>query len=254
MPSDTDNIKQVEGLLRKSDETRKEALFPNWERNIHSPNGSLNVDWLTYNTYPKTPWDKGNIYSAFGGTYIDYINEAYGENGVTVNTLESLLQGVTTDFVLRTTEVGVVSDIKPELALTGAITTNPNHREGYRISNILGAIKRENFNPFTGYGISDTDTRLGIISNSLYSRALLYGANANSARGRGEVGREFTYLTPYLAEQYGNNLATFKRLSDILWIDNKVGRTRDDLGLGVEYGMDFEKVDENGFENGGFKY
>ena len=173
-----------------------------------------------------------NRYNNFeNGDYLSYVDSVYGQNDAAVTFIESLIQGVNPEYAMRATEVGVVRDLRVNSALNGIVTTNPNYREGDKIVNLIDIISSSpfDFDAIKNIAINDTDTRIGVIANGMYSNSLYYAATVNTARGRNRTS-EHPYLTPYLFEEYGNNLSTINKLSDILWVDQKYGRTRNDLG------------------------
>lgn len=149
------------------------------------------------------------------GNYIQYIDEVFGKDDVMrhVDYVNNLLSGQFIENALRQTEVGVVKDINVAAAMQGIITTNPNNMSG-------------------------EDTTLGKISNRMYAQTLYNGAKFNSDRINAKIrdGENFynkSYITPYLVNQYGNNLANVFELSDKMKIGVNETAIREDLGADV---------------------
>ena len=187
-----------------------------------------------------------------GVTYLDYFRHSYGKDDSVTSFLTQILSGIYPEYSLRETRVGVVDSPRPINAVNGIVTTNPNYTTYGKIADVAKNIWNGDFDVMKDLGDLGTDTRLGVVTNALYSRALLYGAKVNTARGRysTEEGGH-PYITPKLYEEYGNNSATIARLSDILWIDSATGRTRDDLGADVKI-MSYDDAinsDELGYKN-----
>ena len=116
-----------------------------------------------------------------GKTFADYINE--------------ILQYSDVKYAMERDSVGIVRDINVANAIKGIITTNINNYSG-------------------------KDTRLGMLSNRLYARTLLYGAQFNSLR-------RTKYITEGLDKLYGNNLSNVYNLSSLFRINNDTGRIVD---------------------------
>ena len=164
-----------------------------------------------------------------GKTYLDYFSRSYGEDDSFTDFMTQLLSGMNPEYALRETRVGVVDSPRVFNALNGVITTNPNYTAYGKIENVAKDIWNGEFDIVKDLGDPGTDTRLGKITNVIYPRMLLYASKVNSARGRYSKENGHPYLTPKLYMEYGNNSATIARLSDILWIDSRTGRTRDDF-------------------------
>ena len=150
------------------------------------------------------------------GTYTQYLDEIFGKDIVMrhVDYINNLLSGQFIENALRQTETGVIKDINVAAALQGVITTNPNNMSG-------------------------KDTMLGTIGNRMYAQTLYNGAIFNSNRIKAEIrdGENYytkAYLTPYLVNQYGNNLANVMELSDIMKIGTNETQIREDLGKDVK--------------------
>lgn len=173
-----------------------------------------------------------NRYGTDNITYFDYVSNVYGERDKYVSFIEGILSGINPEYALRENQVGVISDVRVAQALGGIITTNPNYNTIEKIVDVGKAIYNGKFDAVKDLGDPGTDTRLGIITNTMYSNALMYGSKFNSARGRYNI-EGTPYITPRLYSEYGNNSANIFRLSDIYFIDSKTGRTRDDLGADV---------------------
>lgn len=199
-------------------------------------------------------------------TYTDYHSNVYGDDDAATTFIDSLLAGINPEYAMREYRVGVVDDLRVFNALNGIITTNPNFRTLDKVADVAKSIWNGTFDIVKDLGDPGTDTRLGIITNTLYANALKAGANFNTARGRYNIEGN-PYITPYLYEEYGNNSATLAKLSDILWIDPKTGRTRDDLGVDIEIldystaispaysdELGYQEILINQFSNNGVKY
>ena len=181
-------------------------------------------------SYRPLSYSELNPWTAFQqGTYIQYIDEVFGKDEVMthVDYVNNLLSGQFIENALRQTEVGVIKDINVAAAMQGIVTTNPNNMSG-------------------------EDTTLGKIGNSMYARTLYNGAIFNSDRIRAEIrdGENYytkAYLTPYLVNQYGNNLANVMELSDIMKIGPNETQIREDLGKDVKIldGYDGNTADLN---------
>lgn len=107
--------------------------------------------------------------NAEGKTFADTINE--------------ILQYTDVQYAMEGDKVGIVRNIDVAKALGGYITTNVNNYSG-------------------------KDTRLGMISNQLYAKALFNAAHFNSLR-------RTKYITPELEKLYGNNLSNVYNLSSL---------------------------------------
>ena len=149
------------------------------------------------------------------GNYIKYIDEVFGKDEVMrhVDYVNNILSGRFIENALRQTEVGVIEDINVPVALQGIVTINPNNMSG-------------------------EDTVLGKISNRMYAQTLYNGAMFNSTRMRAEIrdGENYynkAYITPYLVNKYGNNMATVMQLSDIMKLNANETHIREDLGADV---------------------
>lgn len=177
----------------------------------------------------------------WGGSFEDYrlyIDDLFASNQSNAFTfINGIMANVKTEYALRETEVGVVKDLRVAEALNGEITTNPDgYKRGFtNLGNwVLNGINSATKGSISGQQalVSEaSDTRLGIITSQLYSQALYNGAKFNSTRGRDKISSGHPYITPTLFGLYGNNLQTIFRLSDILRIDQRTGRTRDELGI-----------------------
>lgn len=164
-----------------------------------------------------------------GKTYLDYFSRSYGEDDSFTDFMTQLLSGMNPEYALRETRVGVVDSPRVFNALNGVITTNPNYTTYGKIENVAKDIWNGEFDIIKDLGDTGSDTRLGKITNVIYPRMLFYASKVNSARGRYSKENGHPYLTPKLYMEYGNNSATVARLSDILWVDSRTGRTRDDF-------------------------
>lgn len=108
------------------------------------------------------------------------------------DTINEILQYTDIKYAMEHDKVGIVRDIDVAMASKGVITTNINNYSG-------------------------KDTRLGMLTNQLYSRALLYAAQFNSLRMT-------KYITPELEKVYGNNLSNVYNLSSLFRINEETGR------------------------------
>lgn len=166
---------------------------------------------------------QGSI-SPWGGQFLDYrtyIDEVLGADTYSkyVSYVNKVLSKNFIENALREYEVGVVRDINISVAQQGIITTNPNNMTG-------------------------DDTKLGIITNYMYSMLLHNGAEFNSARAS-----EQKYITPSLINQYGNNRSNEMKLGDMFRVGINKPRISEDLGKDVkiiELGEDVGLLDVNG--------
>lgn len=149
--------------------------------------------------------------------YIQYIDEVLGEDCISfhINLINGLLANQFTDSFLRINEVGVVRDFQINAAMAGAVTTN--------VTNFSG-----------------TDTKLGLITNQIYSHSLYQGSAFNSTRMAntlhiGDYNVQKRYITPSLYNQYGNNSSTVFRLAEILRLNDGEQFVREDLGGHVRF-------------------
>lgn len=108
------------------------------------------------------------------------------------DTINEILQYSDVKYAMEHDSVGIVRDINVANAIKGVITTNINNYSG-------------------------KDTRLGMISNQLYARTLLYGAQFNSLR-------RTKYITEGLATLVGNNLSNVYSLSSFFRVNDDTGR------------------------------
>ncbi len=166
----------------------------------------------TYSVRPLL-YEELNPWLSFqGGSYIQYIDDVLGKDFVMrhVDYINNLLSGQFIENALRQSEVGVIHDVNVAVAMLGVITTNPNNMSG-------------------------KDTVLGSIGNRMYAQTLYNGAIFNSDRMKAKIkiGDEYydkTYITPYLVNKYGNNLANVFELSDTLKLGIGETHIREDLG------------------------
>ena len=155
--------------------------------------------------------------------YIQYIDEVLGADAVIQQAqyINNLLAGTYVENALRQTEVGVIKNIDVSASLQGAMVTNPNNSSG-------------------------KDTKLGTISNYLYAANLYNAAIFNTDRENAKIhqGENYIqkqYITPYLVNQYGNNLANVMELGDMLRIGTNETGIREDLGADVKIIDSIEK-------------
>lgn len=181
-------------------------------------------------------------------TYLDYFSKSYGEDDSFTDFVTQLLSGMNPEYALRETRVGVVDNPRVFNAMSGVVTTNPNYTSYANISETFEDIGKAadyiwngEYDKLKNLGEVGSDTRLGIITNVIYPRMLLYAAKVNSARGRFSVENGHPYLTPSLYKEYGNNSGTISRLSDILWVDSRTGRTRDDF-ISLAHVMSYDEA------------
>lgn len=149
--------------------------------------------------------------------YTQYIDEVLGEDCISfhINLINGLLANQFTDSFLRINEVGVVRDFQINAAMAGAVTTNVNNFSGI-------------------------DTKMGLISNQMYSHSLYHGSAFNSTRMAntlhiGDYNVQKRYITPSLYNQYGNNSSTVFRLAEILRLNDGEQFVREDLGGHVRF-------------------
>ena len=95
-------------------------------------------------------------------------------------------------YAMEEDSVGIVRNLNVAAAMLGAITTNINNFGG-------------------------KETKMGIISNSMYANTLYRAAHFNSLR-------RTKYITPELEKVYGNNLNNVYNLSSLFLIDRETGR------------------------------
>lgn len=150
--------------------------------------------------------DKVQRWAGQYSDYITYLDEILGDDihSRHIQFINGLLSSQYIENALRQTEVGVVRDINVAVAKQGIITTNLNNMSG-------------------------KDTRMGTISNQMYSNLLYNGAIFNSDRHS-----ENKYITPSLINQYGNNLANVMELGDMLRIGTNEYEIKEDLGADIK--------------------
>lgn len=146
---------------------------------------------------------------SWGGQFLDYrtyVDEVLGADTYSkyVSYVNKVLSKQFIENALREYEVGVVRDINISVAQQGIITTNPNNMTG-------------------------DDTKLGIISNYMYSMLLHKGAEFNSARASGKK-----YITPSLINQYGNNRSNEMKLGNMFRVGTNKPMISEDLGKDVK--------------------
>lgn len=149
--------------------------------------------------------------------YTQYIDEVLGEDCISfhINLINGLLANEFTESQLRLNEVAVVRDFQVNAAMAGAVTTNVNNFSGM-------------------------DTKMGLISNQMYSHSLYHGSAFNSTRmGNvlhiGDYNIPKSYITPSLYNQYGNNSSTIFRLAEILRLNDGEQFVREDLGKDIRF-------------------
>lgn len=138
--------------------------------------------------------------------YIDYVDSVYGKEYTYIHFINELFSDVDLNSALNLNKVGVVKDINVPAALAGINTTNINNYSG-------------------------TDTRLGRLSNQMYSNMLYHSSTFNSTRlsNREKLGL-ISCITPGLqGVLYGNYLTRIASLSDILVPDPKTGRVDNEI-------------------------
>lgn len=106
--------------------------------------------------------------------------------------INEILQYSNPKFAMEADKVGIVRNINVANAVKGIVTTNINNFSG-------------------------KDTKLGLITNQMYSNTLLTAAQFNSMR-------KTKYITPELEKLYGNNLSNVYNLSTLFSIDTYNGR------------------------------
>ena len=174
-----------------------------------------------YSTTNVKPTFSVNDYEGYGD-YMSYIGEVYGtretyaghlaglmgirdgieniaydvfpnaEGKTFADTINEILQYTDIQYAMEGDKVGIVRNIDVAKALGGHITTNVNN-------------------------YSDKDTRLGMISNQMYARALSYAAQFNSLR-------RTKYITPELEKVYGNNQTNVNKLSSLFLLPDGQSR------------------------------
>jgi len=182
-----------------------------------------------------------NNYDGYGD-YLSYLSETYGkretyaghlagllgvrdlaedvaydifpnlEGKTFADTINEILQYSDIKYAMEHDKVGIVRDINVANASKGIITTNINNYSG-------------------------KDTRMGMLTNQLYARTLLYAAQFNSLR-------RTKYITPELERLYGNNHANVYNLSTLFRINEDTGRiaepVTDDFIKEIESGNMFD--------------
>ena len=167
-----------------------------------------------YNTRDYSIGEYNPFVSFQSGSYIQYIDEVLGTDEVMrhVNYINNFLSGRYIENALRQTEVDVITpDVSA--ALQGLITNNPNN-------------------------MNNTNTLLGRISNYMYANVLYNGAIFNSDRNNAKIraGENYyqkQYITPYLVNKYGNNLANVYELGTMFKIGTNETMIREDIGADV---------------------
>lgn len=109
--------------------------------------------------------------------------------------INEILQYSSVDYALESDRVGIVKDINVAMALAGRVTTNINNYSG-------------------------KESKMGLISNTMYGLSLLKGATLNSMR-------RTNYITPEMDTLYGNNLSNIYNLSSLFRINDETGRIAD---------------------------
>lgn len=257
-------IKQRPGVLEYNVNTRNQLLIKNakysqyketllpaigetYNISTKSVKDLTDGKGLLYYTHNEKKTDQNKIYSNvdtvrtlnWGGNYEDYTvytSKIFSNTPTYFTFVNGILSNISTEYALRENEIGIVDHLNVTAGLHGAITTNPNNTS--KLSNTIkdwGLSSKD---------LSDvSDTRIGIISSQLYPKMLYSSAVFNSTKKREEDNSIFSYITPSLFYQYGNNLSNLDKLSDILYIDSRTGRTRDDLGIDAKI---IDNISENG--------
>ena len=209
MASNSTGIRKVKSIFNKNNDIRKRMLRMKLYGNSIFPNGS---------------------------TYLDYVNATYGTEDASITFINNLLVGMKPEAAIRSSKVGTIDYPRVLEALNGNITTNPNYSEYSKIVNLGSLFNKDiDYNEFIEE-LKDADTKLGAISNAMYSSMLYHAANINSARGRGQSDSGFSYITPSLYGYYGNNLLNVARLGEEFYIDKtteRIRNTNEDTKVGV---------------------
>lgn len=136
--------------------------------------------------------------------YVDYMGTVHGIDGYrdgkftlgdAYDAIVDILKYDDASFMAKDMAVGVVRNINVPIAMSGVITTN--------VANMSGM-----------------DTKLGIITNAMYSNTLYNASLVNDSRKR-------QYITPELESYVGNTWKTVGSLSDLFPILKTNGRTGD---------------------------
>ncbi len=175
--------------------------------------------------------DKGNFSPEWQEKYNDYLHYAsdvYGKELTAINFVERILSKQDIVYGLRMMNIGVVKDISVSLALAGVVTTNVNNFSG-------------------------TDTKLGLITNSMYANSLYAASEFNTSRKRGDKNSEYPYITPSLYKFYGNNSANVNNLSDIMRPNRVTGRITEDPAADINIQRDWNNINILG-DNSSVKY
>lgn len=175
------------------------------------------ASWITFKKEKYKPYGLEKYTN-----YLDYIDDIYKDKPSPIRFLEGILAKDDIVFAMRETEVGIVRDYSVTAALNGAVTTNINNFSG-------------------------TDTRLGLITNTLYASSLFTASEINTARGRDK--NKNGYITPRLYRVYGNNSANLSRLTDLFPINVETGRLGDNPGGDVVFYDDKTDVKSIKFED-----
>lgn len=230
-----------------------------FSKELHN-NYGVEVDNLKYySQYNITPAYKVNDYEGYKD-YLSYMWETYGREmsyaghimgllGVrelaeelvydvvpdikgktAADVINEIMQYTDVQYAMEGDKVGIVRDINVAMASKGIVTTNINNYSG-------------------------KETKMGLITNRMYSATLLNAANFNSLR-------RTKYITPELETLYGNNLNNVYNLSSLFTINKETGRiaepdTKLYLGKNIESGNVFDylltvnpefKLPESGYD------
>jgi hypothetical protein len=109
--------------------------------------------------------------------------------------INEILQYSSVEYAMERDRVGVVKDINVAMAVAGQVTTNINNYSG-------------------------KESKMGLISNTMYGTTLLKAANFNSLR-------RTNYITSDLNKLYGNNLNNVYSLSSLFRVNDGTGRIID---------------------------
>lgn len=138
--------------------------------------------------------------------YVHYIDSIFGVDYSIAAYMNTLLSDTSINYFFNLSKPNIVRDLRINDAMGGRITTN-------------------------SYGGRD-ETRLGVLSNKLYSTSLYRGAVVNSSRNRGKINKDgedfgYGYITPILYKKYGNNLNNYNTMSGNFVVKGEKGRLSD---------------------------
>lgn len=185
------------------------------------------VEKIMYEDTPIEPETRNRWRNKYGN-YVKYVSDTIGHEVPLVKFFTDIMSNVSIKYALKDHAVGVVFPDVDSVISGNLITTNPN---------TLGFANGK-------------DTDMGQYSNKMYAYLLRNAATFNTERGRnGEKDimsndrqMSYSYITPSLYKQYGNNEYTYRVLRDLLRIDETTGRITEDLGADVKI-MQYAEMD-----------